>query len=324
MSKPFETAQEEIRNALVDEYLKQNPGVSKQEVIMACKDGKLIFSDLATFLAEMKITKGFSQSLENARSLFENLAIHENQRWKECCLSIEYSKLMLDCLVSSPFNYYDKVGWKRERDHLENQMRLGAKATVKLSTYKEQIIALRKNTDSIRTPSTRSVVIEYHNWVIYQLKILHQVYKKEVDLGDIFSDCASNFITVTFEEIRRKAVPFNLNVDEINTIYAVLKGNANANLGLDGIVELTANLLHRTRMALTQAVEEMKERIEKRRAQFEEIWKAISSMQEFVNKMDELNRLDAAGTQPPPVEDHTLKKKSVRMARMDSKSSRRK
>ncbi len=290
MSDAFDTAKEEIRKALVSEYLKQNPGVQEQEVIMACKDGKLIFSDVATILAEMKIKKEFSQSLEGARNLFSNLTVHENQRWKECCNSVSYSQLMLDCLVSSPFNYFDPYGWKCEREYLEKQQRYSAKATVKLTEYKEEITDLKERDGTIRTPEGRSLVVDYLNWVILQLKSLHLIYKKEVELGDIFADCASNYVRVTFEEVQTKTVAFKIDMDQVNQFYGLLKGSPNATVGLEGVVELTASVLNRTKIALNQAVDEMKTRIEKRREQFEEIWAMISSMQHVVVQMKTLHQ----------------------------------
>ncbi|RJP22941.1 MAG: hypothetical protein C4527_21025 [Candidatus Omnitrophota bacterium] len=315
MSERYERAKEEITDVLVEEYLKQNPGVDKHQVMMACKDGRLILTDMAAVLAEMKIRKNFRESLDNAGKMFASITIHENQRWKECITSTEQSKLIIDCLHSSPFYHYDKEGWNREHAFIKKQERICARATVKLEEYKEKLAELKKQGKSVQTPVGRTYVIEYLKWVIDQLQVLHHVYEKEIELGDTFETCASKHVNVLFEKVKRDKASFN--IDELNRIYKALLGDKKGSLDLGNSAELNIDLLVKAKNSLTQAVDGLKTKIETRRVQFQEIWSTITSMQEVVKNMEEMNKLDKAGKLPPEINDEKEESttKAQRMAR---------
>ncbi len=320
MSERYERAKEKIRKALVEEYLKQNPRVKEQEVIMLCKEGKLIFTDMASVMAEIKVRNNFTESMKNAEQMFANLAVHENQRWKECTVSADYSQLMIDCLSSSPFNHFDHYSRKKEHDYVDNQERICARATVKLQEKKEKLYEFKKEGINVRTPRGRSLVIEYLNWVIYQLKTLHNAFEKKVELGNIFAKHATNYINIIFEEISQKKVPFSIHLDDLRKVYSVLNRRNKTEDHIGEIAEANKNVLNETKKVLVSSIDNLKIHIEKRRIQFQEIWKAISSMKEVNSQIDKLNRLDAAGKMPPESAEHEPTVK--RMIRFTKSSDR--
>ncbi|MDX9755867.1 MAG: hypothetical protein RBU29_18030, partial [bacterium] len=62
MSDILSRAKEEIKKALIEEYLRRHPGLDEQQVVMLYKDGKLLFSDLAAVMAEMKMRRNFEEA----------------------------------------------------------------------------------------------------------------------------------------------------------------------------------------------------------------------------------------------------------------------
>ena len=82
--KDYDYASEEIRNALVEEYLRLHPDVKEQDVMLACIDGKLVFTHVAAVLSDLRVRKKFSQCLMQGKRLFSELAIHHDKRWREC------------------------------------------------------------------------------------------------------------------------------------------------------------------------------------------------------------------------------------------------
>ncbi len=296
MSERYERAKEEITNALVEEYLRQNPGVDKHQVMMACKEGRLILTDMAAVLAEMKVRKNFRDSLDNAGRMFASITVHENQRWKECIASTEQSKLIIDCLHSTPFNLFDSDDWNREHSFIKKQERICARATVKLEEYKEKIADLKKQKKSVQSPIGRTYVIEYLKWVIDQLNVLHKVYGKEIELGDQFEQCASGYVDVTFNEIKKDRTAFDL--AEMNKVLKALTGDKKDALEIDSSMELNIDLLIKAKNSMNEAVEKMKNKVEKRREQFQEVWSTITAMQDVVKNMEEMNKLDKEGKMP--------------------------
>ncbi len=315
MSDIHERAKEEITQALVQEYVRQNPGVNEKDVVMACKEGKLIFSDMASVLAEMKVRKDFSDALENSAKMYSNLTVSENQRWLECYESTDHTRLMLDCLHSSPFQYLDKSTWTKEQSFLKRQENICARATVKLEECKEKLLHLKKKGTSPQKPSYRMIVIDYLSWVIDQLKVLHKVYNKEVEIGDIFEQCSTQYINVVLDKVETKKIPFQINIDNINQIFKSLKGDRKSKLISDDITELNKKMLLESKKTMEQSIDDLKSHLHKRREQFQEIWSTITTMQHTLKKMKELNKLDQAGKLAPEDGDADDQQINKRMAR---------
>jgi len=299
MSLLYERAKEEITKVLIREYCKQNPGVNENEVIIKCKDGVLIFSDIASVLAELKVRNNFQKALENAGKMYCNLTVHENQRWNDCIESTEHSKIMVDCLHSSPFHHYSPLEWQEMHNFLNNQEQICAKATIRSEECKKKLNDLKKEGISVQSPKGRAVIIEYLNWVIDQLKVLHSVYQKEVEIGDLFAKKANVFIDVKFQGIEHKASKFQIDTADLDKIYKSLKGNKRESLQLEEVRQLNTELLVQTKITLSNCVDEMKTALKSRRERFQEIWIAITQLQDTVDKMEQLNNLDEEGKLPP-------------------------
>ncbi len=303
MSQRYEIAKEQITNILIQEYCKQNPGVRENEVIVKCQDGVLIFSDMASVLAEMKIRKDFQKALENAGKMYSTLAAHENQRWNDCIESTEHSKMMVDCLHSSPFHHYSPLEWQEMHNYFNNQEQICAKATVRLEECKRKLAELKKQGVKIQSSRGRTVIIEYLNWVIDQLKVVHRVFKKEVEIGDVFAKKAKVFIDVKFQSLDKRSTHFRINMDDLNKLFKSLKGSKRESLELENVGRLNVDILMQTKRTLAKSVDEMKGHLQKRREQFQEIWSAISHMRSTVEAMEEMNRMEEEGKLvPEPVD----------------------
>ncbi|MBI1387105.1 MAG: hypothetical protein GC154_01480 [bacterium] len=299
MSERYDRVKEEILNALIQEYIRQNPGVSEQEVLYLAKDGKLVLSDLASVLAEMKVRKDFNQSLESAGKMYANLAIQENSRWQDCYDSAKHSRLMIDCLHSSPFNHFDQDTWTQEHHYIKRYESICARATVKVESSKDALAEIKKEGVRIQTPRGRMAVITYLQWLIDQMTALYRVLIKEVELGDQFEEHARRYIETAFETIEKNSTPFDLKPDIFNQIYKALEGDAKKTLHVESVSDLNRKLLIETKNSLNQAIGKLKKHTQVRRQQFQEMWTAISTLRDSVKKLEELNNLDRNGKMPP-------------------------
>ncbi len=320
-NQQYERAKEQIITALIHEYMKKNPGTREQDVVMLNHDGKLIFSDLSSVLAEMKVRKDFDESVIHTEKMSASLAVQENHRWQQSCQSSTQSKLMVDCLNSSPFNLFDKQQWSAEHEFIRRKESASAKATVKVGEYKENIVKFRDEDASIHSSRGRTTVIYYLQWVIQQLRVLHQLLGKELELSDIFQTSASQFIEVSLEHIERESEPYSV----IDSVYQALTGNGLASVGVKGVGELNRKMLVETKKTLSSAVEKMLASVEDKRKQFHAIWASITTLTEAVKGLEELNRENASeqqhSTEPTKPVRNQDDNKTRRMARF-SRASR--
>lgn len=311
-SERYSQAKEEINKALIQEYILKNPGVREQDVIMMNQNGKLIFSDLSSVLAEMKVRKDFDASVIHTEKMTASLAVQENQRWQECYDSATQSKLMVDCLNSSPFNLFDQNQWSEEHEYLRRKESASAKATVKVEEQKQEIVKFRNEKVSIHSSRGRTAIISYLQWVIQQLRVLHQLLKKEIGYSELFETSASQFVEVNFESLKNETEPFTI----LNKIFQTLTGNQTPTIQFDDVSDLNRQVLVETKKTLSSAVDKLSKKVKDKRKAFQVIWTSITELTETVRGLEELNRLDAAEeAEIPPKKVLTEKSSTRRMAR---------
>lgn len=295
MTNSYDSEKNEIHNALIREYVRQNPGIREQDVVMMSENGQLIFSDLAAVLAEMKVRKDFQACIQSTSKMTASLAIEENKRWQDCSDSAQQGKLFIDCLTSSPFNLYDRKEWSTQHNYIRRYESIAARATVHIEKTKQEIQSFRRQGLSVRTPHGRKSIIFYLQYVVDQLNGLHKLLDREASLGDQFEESASRFLDMNFEHIQKEAAPFKL----LNNIFRALTGDKKAKLTPDDITELNRSYLVETKNTLTSAVTTLRSRTETRRKMFQEIWLAISELKSAIKGLEELNRQDEAGKLGP-------------------------
>ncbi|MEW6239085.1 MAG: hypothetical protein AB1656_27200 [Candidatus Omnitrophota bacterium] len=291
-----EQAREEIRKALVKEYVRQHPDVKEQDVLLACIEGKLVFTHIAAALSDMKIRKNFMQSLYEAKGLFADLAIHQDERWQDCIASTQHSKMMIDCLYSSHFRYFQEAQWNEQHNFLRSQEEVCANKTVMLHHAAERLGRMKVSGMRDNQSQVRSLAIVYLKLVIDQLKVLHDVFQREVEVGDIFGEQSAKLIDAAFRKIHKKAEQTDL--ANIATLYRALKGDRK--ITIDRVIDLNEDMLHETKNTLTRAIDDLKKDLVVRREQFEQIWATMSAMQNVVKNLEEIQKLDEEGKLPPP------------------------
>lgn len=288
MSDLLSRAKEEIKKALIEEYLRRHPNVNEQQMVMLYKDGKLLFSDIASVMAEMKVRKNFEDAVLYSAKMIANLAVQENERWEDCCKSTEHSRLILDCLNSSTFAAIDHFVWREEYNYLKKEERACAKFTIALESTKTKISEYKEKEGSIENKKGKLLLIEYLKYVVEQLKVLYRVLKKEVALGDNFTNRASEYIRVTFAKLENRTKEFKLETRHFNKVFSTLKNERHAKIFQDDVLEFNTQLLAETRKTLENATDELKEHNEQRRKQFHEIWESVAILEKRVKEYEEM------------------------------------
>ena len=292
----YDHAREEIRKALVQEYLKKHPNVREQDVLLACEKGELIIIDMASVLADMQMRRRFSHNLEKAHNLFAELSVHQDERWQDCVKSTQHSRQIVDCLHSSTFNYFDQIAWSDQHNFLKRQEGICARKTVQIHEINKHMAQIQTQEATARTSKARTVIIEYFHLVIAQLKSLHAVFSREVDLGEIFYGQANKYIQCQFTRIQPQST--TIHCGEIAKIHAALKGDKKVTP--DKVLEFNESMLLETKNALEKSVDQLKTNLEARRVQFQEIWATVAAIQDLVQNLEEIQKLEAAGNQPSP------------------------
>lgn len=290
----FDHAKEKIRKALVYEYLKKHTGVREQDVVLACRNGELVFTEISQVLADVSLRNQSSQIFKQANVMFSELAIHQDERWQDCVESVQHCIQMIDCLHSSLFACIGNEERAQQEKFVKSQERLCARITVRLHEIAKEMKAAKSQGLAQVSSRTRSLVLAYLNHVIDQLHVLHSVLSREVELGDFFAEKTEDFIGVKLTKVVQNAAPFRL-VD-ISNVLKALKGEKR--LSIQSAFDCNENILLSSKDSLGQAVMDLKKNLAGRRKQIQEIWTAISSMQTTVNSLKDLQDLETSEKLP--------------------------
>lgn len=288
-------AKEKIRKALVYEYMKRNPGTREQDVVLACKNGKLVFTEISIVLADTELRNQSTQIFKQAASMFSELAIHQDERWNDCVESTHHSLQMIDCLHSSLFECIDDHERMEKEKTIKSLERLCARITVSLYETTKELKNSKAQIASEVTSATRGIVLRYLNTVIDQLNVLHSVLKQEVDLGDLFHEQTRNFVDIQLSRISTKSAAFR--IEDISKMYKALKGDKRASI--DIAMDFNRRILLSTQKTLGQAVDDLTKSLSQRRKKIQEIWVTISQLQQTAKQIEGIQILEKEGKLPP-------------------------
>lgn len=303
-------AQEEIRKALVQEYLRTHPGVREQDVVLACKEGKLVFTQISEVLADVELRKQSGTVLLQANRMFTELAVHHDERWQECVQSTHHCLQIIDCLHSSNFGYYTEMDRKHSQNSILRLEGICATKTVHLNDATQKLAGLNNPPKKANSLRAKSLVIDYLVLVIEQLKALLAVFRQEIKLSDLFLEQSRKYMEGHYDGRFDNAISFSIQETQKN--WQEASGNQlNRRYSLDAAYNLNEQILIETKNALMEAVQEIKTKLIQQRERIHKIWSAISSIEETV--------IDIQGDQPPQKQAKEIAPQLVKEAKSKKK-----
>lgn len=130
--------------------------------------------------------------------------------------------------------------------------------------------------------------------MVDQLDILHEMLTREVELGDIFSSQTEKYLDIQFADVKNT---FSLDINEITNVYKALKSDKRATI--DVSMQLNKYILQSTKNTLLSSVDSMKKDLTNRRHQIQEIWMAISSVNDSIEQIESIQEMDKEGKLDP-------------------------
>lgn len=277
-------AKEAIRQALVKEYIRYNPKLREQDIVMTTQNGHLILVPLTYISQNKRRLKDYLQSIQHTNQLFISLPIHYDPYWEDSVVSSDHSKQLVDNLHSSNFNAFNTVQWQEEQLFLSKALDRCALTTVRLHQSKERLQKSRKEKETSDQTNLNSSVLRFIKLAIDQLLRLQILYQKESHLGDLFSKHSMKILKIHFPKIQHDAE--SPHFSNLLLEYAQTKDPSvfSTKERLDQISHLNTNALIRTRNLLQKRLQEMKEQLMGRRDKYEKIWHTVSQIENQVEQ----------------------------------------
>lgn len=108
-------------------------------MVLACRKGELIFTEISAVLADVELRDQSSMIFKQANSMFSELAIHHDERWKDCLESSQHLIQMLVCLHSSMFSYFADDARKEQEKFFKRKERFCVRITVQIHQLSQDI-----------------------------------------------------------------------------------------------------------------------------------------------------------------------------------------
>ncbi|MEW6238787.1 MAG: hypothetical protein AB1656_25670 [Candidatus Omnitrophota bacterium] len=270
-NEEYSHAAEQIKETLVREYIKANPGARSEDVVMRTVNGQFVFDTINSVLADLAKFKDNKAQL----SKDEQLAVDADERYQNCQISVKSSKNLLYLLFQSRYGKIGLVERKQIEQSLQYQERKCADCTLNLHITKSEFIQWmglnRKNKNEIKT-----LVKQYCQTVLDQMKAQHTLYKTEIDLSEKFRDYTKEFIKKYFPDVKSKVTPQTLQT--IVKVYQNLKNEEKIDV-VNDVKSLNRELLEKT-------ISVYEENLDKKRKSADSISKVISFLEGVISKLE--------------------------------------
>jgi hypothetical protein len=277
-------AAEEMRESIIDAYLRKHPDVPREHVVTKMINGRLVVDQIKNVLnsssGKAQVTEIHTKS---EKKLIAELRKGGDERLAHCVRSIENSKGYIDWLFNAKFTGFSESDKNDNVIFLQNRQQICEDKALDLYNVKMKLAEMMNNSVKPSPSMVKTLTAEYLQSVLGQLKSQHGTYKKEVTLGDHFSDSMKDFLKKEFGQVKEMAKPSTLKAcqrafmilqkENINITDIASKGKLNElSTSLDRLGDQLQDRKKELELIqkMVTSLEQMLEQIEKKVAEREE------------------------------------------------------
>ncbi len=297
MGKATKTS-DQFKEALIDDYLEQNPGLHRSQVVLRFKNGKPVFDTIDKVMSSASVR----MSKENQQELLrKEMEVSDDERYQACSQSIASCKQVVDFLFTAAFIVFSLAEKKETLNTLKRCERVILDRTHTKHNIKKEFLEMMSGGAKISRSRIRSIIVLYFRALLDQLKSQNDLYSREYDLGNRLGDFAKGFIKEKVLEIQSEIKPKTM--ERIAGIYTAAKRVGGEKVPKPAKITVGE---------LEKALAEMDVSLEKRRILMHDIQKVIEFMDEVLKRMEKQGDSSDSTSQ----EEANPKKKTRRMAFM--------
>lgn len=270
----YSYAAQQMKEAIISDYLKKHPGVQRHEVLTKLVNGRYVVGTIEDVFKEMQGRRKGQIAQLNRRELLSELSRGGDERYKDSLESIKNSERYIEWLSVSKFTGFSEQDKKEHTEFLHRQGSVCSKCALDLHDARAKFQETIQAEAKLSRSSINTLVLEYLQAVYGQLKAVRSIFKREVELGDWFANATMGFFTTQFSGIHTKPNPAA--VRAIARAFAILRENHIA------VPEIQSQQDVKT---FDQSMIQLKEQLEKRRKQFEELNGILNFLEAVIEEL---------------------------------------
>jgi len=298
-------AAEEMKELIIQDYLKKHPNLTRHDVVTKTVNGRVICETISTAFNKMAEKNRQKPLSDKEKLLLDKLKEGHDDRYASSLDSIGKSRNYAAWLYKVSFADFDEKAKKETMIFLDkHEEESGRKALELLSVRRKFTNAMGSKIKPSQS-LIKTLMMEYAHATMNQFKLQSKVYGKEIDLSEIFAGSVQKFLQAHFDHFK--------DMDEsvllaIGKACQMLRGADLSRVDVTGNEEAEA---------VKEALNKFNNRLENLRKEFTMIQKLIAYLEKM---LDDMGELDVESLKPK--DEKPAPGKRVRMA-FTSKKDRR-
>jgi len=304
----YAQAAAEMKEMLISEYLKKNPGSKRNEITTKLVNGRVVIETVSNVICNCSPKNKKPAFSPKESSLLKQLAAGGDERYAACLDSIGSSKKYTGWLHGAKFIPFGDAEKNETLAFLAKKDEISGKRSLDILNVKKKLVQLMKAKVKASKSMVQTMTMEYMQAVQGQLKAQGAFFNREIDLGNSFTENVEKFIKTNIRIAQPK-------LDKKSLIDIAKAYQVASNEKIDP-VDVPKKLDNKE---FDKAINNVKDKLDKLRVEFDAIEKLIKFMEELVSEL--MLSKDKDLSEPPGKEKKTGKS-GPRMA-FSSKGGRR-
>ncbi|MFB3787937.1 MAG: hypothetical protein ACE15F_16380 [bacterium] len=253
--------QESLQKTLFSEYVRKHPDVDQDQLAARYVNGRIAIDTIANIFQDAQVRRKFvevqkSQKKVFAQHLEEFLCVDENERHAACLKSVKHSSRIIDYLFQSRYAGFDLIKKTEHLTYLRKKERICVTNAKDIIESKRKLANLVECQDR-KTSLIQTLIGEYLEASLNQLKSQVSVLEREIDLGNQYSNYVKKFLQDNMENLSHHLEPKY--VKAIAKIHAIL---AQKEIDILNIAKITPGQLNETLNQFTSQLDDKFEKLD--------------------------------------------------------------
>lgn len=176
---------ERFKQSIINEYLKENPGVRRDEVIERIHNGQVVIDTIDNVFQEISRRERITESFKD-KKLYELLQIEQDDRYKACLASIRNSERIIQYLFTSNYAPFGLAEKNQALNYLTHKERVCANWTANYYKATKDIFTLMMSHYTVPAAKVQGLISLYFTALHQQLLCQREIYMKELGSSSCF------------------------------------------------------------------------------------------------------------------------------------------
>lgn len=279
-----------LKTDLFTEYRKKYPDIPEDQLTARFVNGRLAVDTLRDVFRDSRSRNRMAEVGQKARQILEKhiqeyIAIDETQRYQSCLNSVSKCKKIIDALFQAKLCQFDLAKKNEHLNYLRKKERFCSSEAYVILEKKRELIHLIKCEDK-KESVLMTVITEYMEATLGQLKQMVSIFSREVDLGNQYTEYVKRLIKDHFKDLR--AMMTGSSKMKVARIYAQLK---NADMGKIDLAKISEG-------GLRDALAEYETRLNRRGKEIAVLGKVVEYLEKRIALLREKKPLEGEGAEP--------------------------